>query len=115
MLSSFGRADGVFGMHRVWQRDIHSVDGGIVCDLVEVLVAVYGACRNLVLGCDALRFVAMPTDQCSDLGVGGVAHSGHEMAGDAAKTDDGVANLLLGLLRIKGWHKVSGETKSTQP
>src|ERR1039457_3438255 len=115
MLSGFGRADGVFGMHRVGQRNIHSIDSGIVRDLVEVLVAVNGACRNVVLGCDPLSLVAMTTDQCRDPGVGGVSRSGHEVAGDAAEPDDGVAGFLLGALRLKGWHKVSGKTQSTKP
>src|SRR5258707_10330416 len=108
MLSGFGRADGVFGMHRVWQRDINSIDGGIVGDLVEVFVAINGAWRNVVFGCNALRFIAMTTDQRSDLRVAGVAHSGHEVAGDSAKPDDGVAGFLLGRLRLKRWHKVRG-------
>ncbi len=98
MLAGLGGADGVFGMHGIRQRNIDRIDGGIVRDLVEVLVVVDGSGRHVVLGRDAFGFVAMSADQGGDLRVGGAPRSRHEVACDAAESDYGIADLLLAWL-----------------
>ncbi len=95
VLAGLGGADGVLGVHGVGQRDVDGVDGGIVRNLVEVFVVVDGTGGNVVLGRDAIGLVAMTADERGDLRVGGVARAGHEVTGDAAEADDGVAGLLL--------------------
>ena len=82
-------------MHGIGESDIDSVDGGIVHDLVELFVAIDGGCGDVVLGGDFFGFVAVSADECGDLGVGGGVGAGDEVAGDAAESNDGVADFLL--------------------
>ena len=96
MLAGFSRADRVLGVHRVGQRYVDSINGRVVRNLIEVFVVVNGAWRNAVLGRNPLRLVAMAAHQPGDLGGGGVAHTGHEVTGDAAESDNAVAGLPRG-------------------
>jgi len=102
VLAGLGGADGVLGVHGVGERDVDGIDSGVVRDLVERFVAVDGTGWDVVLGGDLLGLVAMAADEGSDLGVGGVACAGHEVAGDPAEADDGVAGFLLGGLSMCG-------------
>ena len=96
MLAGLGGADGVLGMHGVGQGDIDGIDGGVVGDLVEVVVVIDGVGRDVVLGGDAGCFFGMTADQRGDARVGGEQDAGKEVSGDLAETDDGVADLAVG-------------------
>ncbi len=125
VLAGLGGADGVLGVHGVGQGDVDGVDGGVVGDFVEVFVVVDGAGGDAVLGGDAGGFVAMAADKRGDLGVGGELDAGHEVAGDAAETDDGVADfavggggcgvLRCGVLGAEGWREAGSKGEGGEP
>ena len=105
VLAGLGGADGVLGVHGVGQRDVDGVDGGVARDLVEVFVVVDGAGGDAVLGGDAVGLVAMAADQAGDGGVGGGEGAAHEMVGDAAQADDGVADFARGAWALRAGAK----------
>ena len=70
VLAGLGGADGEVGVHGVGQGDVDGIDGGVVEDVVEVVVVVDGVGGYAVLGGDAIGLVAMAADQGGDGGVG---------------------------------------------
>ena len=108
VFAGLGGADGVFGVHGVWERDIDCIDGGVVRDLVKVFVVIDGVSRDVVLCGDAVGLVAMAADECGDLRVGGIENAAHEVICDASEADDGVTGLAANGLGIEGGDEVGG-------
>ena len=93
VLAGTGGADGVLGVHGVGEGDVDGVDGGVGGDAVEVLVGVDGGGGDVVLGGDALCLVAVAADESGDTGLSGLRGAAKEVVGDAAESDDGVADV----------------------